>query len=127
MRIPALLIVAAMVLAGCTSDGELDPRILDQSWSDKWEKRWLCDGLALYKKGFDGKVVFGATDSVIFPSYNPTGLEHRWDWGGGGDRYRYSVVLRHEGSFGLAARYYDFSFADDDGIAKSRATFWDCH
>lgn len=125
-RIPALIVLAiimAMALAGCTSDGGLDLRILGQSWSDEWEKRWRCDGLTLYKKEHKGKIVFSGIDDEISALYYVDGLNQRWSW----EKYgtSYAVVLG-QGASGLIARYYDFSFADEDGMAKSRAIFFDC-
>lgn len=115
--------IIGIVVFGCTSDGDLDLRALDQSWSKEWDKRWRCDGLTLYKKGGLGKIDFEATGDEISTFYWLDGLSPRWSWDDLGASY--AVVLKQT-AVGMAAYYYDFSYADEDGMAKSRSIFRDC-
>ena len=111
-RISALIVLVVIAaLAGCAT------------LSGEWEKRWRCDGLTLYKKGHDGKVVFDGIDNEISILYHVSGLDQRWSWSEFGTSY---AVVLSQGRFGLVAFYYDFTFADEDGIAESRSTFYDC-
>lgn len=115
---------------------DADPRLLDQSWSDEWEKRWLCDGLTLYKAGDRGKVVLDDIDEIP-THFTVEGLSPRWNWNGEDGRswdiesgYRYSIVLGRDGLAGLldewTASFYDFKMADKDGRAESSMTFFGC-
>lgn len=151
---PAITVIAAtMVLVGCTSDGNLDTRILDRSWSDEWETRWLCEGLTLYsdrkKTTFESEELTAVFNSiwgedfgkdmgkvVIHGTYEQNthfhfqGLNPRWDWwdesDGDDSNPRYSISI-DRGVSGWVARYYDFRFADEDGMAESRDIFFNCH
>lgn len=116
---------------------DADPRLHDQSWIDEWEKRWLCDGLTLYKSGDFGKVVLDGIDEIP-THFTIQGLSPRWDWDGEDDRswdnesvYRYAIVLGRGGSTGLldvwTASFYDFKMADEDGFAEPSMTFIGCH
>ena len=106
-----IVLVVITALAGCAT------------LSGEWEKRWRCDGLTLYKKGHDGKVIFDGIDKEISTLYYVRGLDQRWSWSEFGTNY---AVVLSQGSFGLIAHYYDFSFADEDGMAESRSIFHDC-
>ena len=111
-RISALIVLVVIVaLAGCAT------------LSGEWEKRWRCDGLTLYKKGHEGKVVFDGIDIEISTRYYVSGLDQRWSWSEFGTNY---AVVLSQGRIGLVAYYYDFTFANEDGIAESRSTFYDC-
>ena len=119
----AVATIIGIVVSGCTSDGDLDLRALDQSWSKEWDKRWLCDGLTLYKKGHKGKIDFEATGDEISTFYRLDGLNPRWSWDDLGTSY--AVVLK-QAAGDMVAYYYNFSYADEDGMTKPRSTFWDC-
>lgn len=111
-RIPVLIVaVVITVLAGCATP------------SGERQKSWRCDGLTLYKKGVEGKVVFDGIGNEISTLFYVSGLDQRWSWNRFGTNY---AVVLSQGSSGLIAHYYDFSFADEDGMAKSRAIFFDC-
>lgn len=113
---------------------DTDPRLLDLSWKDEWEKRWLCDGLTLYKSGDRGKVVLDGIGEVP-THFTLQGLEPRWDWNADYDRdwdkdegYRYAVMIRRNLLFGnWEAGYYDFALSDENGIAEPAMTFLDCN
>ena len=113
---------------------DTDPRLLDQSWKDEWEKRWLCDGLTLYKSGDRGKVVL---DSIgeISTQFTLSGLNPRCNWNAEDDRkwdkedgFRYAVVIQRDLLFqSWSAAYVDFALADEDGLAEPRMICSDCN
>ena len=56
-----------------------------------------------------------ASGSTWMADYGIEGINRRWDFGDG----RYAVILQPDG----AGRYYDFTFAGDDGKAEQRNAF----
>ncbi len=56
-----------------------------------------------------------ASGSTWTADYGIEGINRRWDFGDG----RYAVILQPDG----AGRYYDFTFAGDDGKAEQRNAF----
>ncbi len=52
-------------------------------------------------------------------TYRRTGLEHRWDWGLIGTGYKYSFLLKTDGT-GL---YYDFTSVEDGKTTTARAVY----
>ena len=67
-----------------------------------------------------GEVHAGGT--ITHTDFKMQGLDRRWNWGDNPQRpgrYLYSIVLNLE----RTAKYYDFSMADDDGIATPKDIF----
>ena len=117
-----------------TTAMDTDPRIHDDSWTVEWEKRWLCDGLTLYKSGGRGKVVLDGIGEIS-AQFTLRGLEPSWYWNDDDDRewdkeneYRYVLVIRRMPLFGnWVAGYYDFALADENGVvAEPGMTFHGC-
>ena len=131
-RLPSGLPDASYNGASATT-ADTDPRLLDQSWKDAWEKRWLCDGLTLYKAGDRGSVVLDGVGEIA-THFGLAGLTPRWDWNADDDRqwdkengYRYAVAIQRDGLFGTyLAAYFDFALADENGLTEPRMTFYGC-
>lgn len=97
---------------------ELEKNEVDELTEDQLEALNALKNLGI------GKVVSDSLDISIDTFYTVDGLDLRWDWEGG--ETNYSVVLG-QGISGLVARYYDFSMADKDGMAKPQAVFLNCY